>query len=75
MVGILLGGGPWNASDGPETKSVAQRRSERAIAALLDDVVERDFPFLGACYGIGTLGLHRAAWWTAAAPNRSGRCR
>ena len=57
--GILLGGGPWNASDEPETKSVAQRRSERAIASLLDDVVERDFPFLGACYGIGTLGLHQ----------------
>ena len=57
--GIVLGGGPWNASDEPETKSVAQHRSERAIAALLDEVVERDFPFLGACYGIGTLGLHQ----------------
>jgi GMP synthase (glutamine-hydrolysing) len=57
--GILLGGGPWNASDAQETKSAAQRRSEEALAALLDDVVERDFPFLGACYGIGTLGLHQ----------------
>ena len=57
--GILLGGGPWNASDGPDQKSEAQRRSEHAIASLLDDVVERDFPFLGACYGIGTLGLHQ----------------
>ena len=42
--GILLGGGPWNASDEPETKSVAQRRSERSIAALLDDVVELPGP-------------------------------
>jgi GMP synthase (glutamine-hydrolysing) len=57
--GILLGGGPWNASDGPDSKSPSQRRSELAIATLLDDVVERDFPFLGACYGIGTLGLHQ----------------
>ncbi len=57
--GILLGGGPWNASDPAETKSVAQARSERAIWTLLDQVVAQDFPFLGACYGIGTLGLHQ----------------
>ena len=57
--GILLGGGPWNASDPESTKSPAQLRSERAITALLDAVVEADFPFLGACYGIGTLGIHQ----------------
>ena len=57
--GILLGGGPWNASDPESTKSPAQQRSERAITALLDAVVEADFPFLGACYGIGTLGIHQ----------------
>ena len=43
----------------PETKSPAQLRSEATISALLDKVVARDFPFLGACYGIGTLGLHQ----------------
>jgi GMP synthase (glutamine-hydrolysing) len=26
---------------------------------LLDRLVERDFPFLGACYGVGTLGVHQ----------------
>jgi len=57
--GILLGGGAWNASDPAETKSEAQQRCERAISALLDDVIARDFPFLGACYGIGTVGLHQ----------------
>jgi GMP synthase (glutamine-hydrolysing) len=57
--GIMLGGGPWNASDPPETKSPAQLRSEATISALLDKVVARDFPFLGACFGIGTLGLHQ----------------
>lgn len=56
--GILLGGGPWNASDPETTKSPEQQRSEKAITALLDVVVEKDFPFLGACYGIGTLGIH-----------------
>jgi GMP synthase (glutamine-hydrolysing) len=57
--GILLGGGPWNASDPEETKSEAQRRAEPLVSTLLDDVVAEDFPFLGACYGIGTLGLHQ----------------
>jgi GMP synthase (glutamine-hydrolysing) len=57
--GILLGGGPWNASDPETTKTPEQQRSEKAITALLDAVVEEDFPFLGACYGIGTLGIHQ----------------
>jgi GMP synthase (glutamine-hydrolysing) len=59
--GILLGGGPWTASDALETKSEAQIKAEAAIWRLLDVVVARDFPFLGACYGIGTLGLHQGA--------------
>jgi GMP synthase (glutamine-hydrolysing) len=57
--GVLLGGGPWNASDPAETKSVNQVRAEAGIARLLDVVVAREVPFLGACYGIGTLGLHQ----------------
>jgi GMP synthase (glutamine-hydrolysing) len=32
---------------------------ERELAGLLDDVVARDFPFFGACYGVGTLGVHQ----------------
>lgn len=57
--GILLGGGAWNASDPESTKSPVQRRTERALMGLLDAVVAADFPFLGACYGIGTLGVHQ----------------
>src|SRR4029453_3821500 len=59
--GIILGGGPFQASDHEEVKSATQRRVEAELTALLDDVVERDFPFLGACYGIGTLGRHQGA--------------
>jgi GMP synthase (glutamine-hydrolysing) len=59
--GIILGGGPFQASDHEEVKSAIQRRVEAELAALLDDVVARDFPFLGACYGIGTLGRHQGA--------------
>jgi len=57
--GILLGGSPFNSSDPPEAKSAVQQRVERELAGLLDRVVERDFPFFGACYGIGTLGAHQ----------------
>jgi GMP synthase (glutamine-hydrolysing) len=57
--GIMLGGGPFNASDPPEAKSPVQQRVEGELSELLDVVVARDFPFLGACYGIGTLGVHQ----------------
>ena len=59
LSGVLVGGGPFNSSDPPELKSDAQRRVEAEMGALLDDVVARDFPFLGACYGVGTLGVHQ----------------
>jgi GMP synthase (glutamine-hydrolysing) len=57
--GVFLGGGPFNASDPDAAKSAVQQRVERELAALLDEVVARDFPFLGACYGIGVIGTHQ----------------
>lgn len=54
--GLLLGGGPFNSSDPPAAKSAVQHRVEHEMRLLLDRVVERDFPFFGACYGVGTLG-------------------
>lgn len=59
--GIVLGGGPFQVSDPEEGKSALQRRVEADLASLLDQVVARDLPFLGACYGIGTLGRHQGA--------------
>lgn len=61
LSGIFVGGGPFNASDPDEKKSSVQHRVEAEFDALLDEVVARDFPFLGACYGIGTLGAHQGA--------------
>ncbi|MEV1129036.1 glutamine amidotransferase [Agromyces sp. NPDC049794] len=61
LSGIFVGGGPFNASDPPERKSPIQHRVEAEFATLLDEVVARDFPFLGACYGVGTLGVHQGA--------------
>jgi GMP synthase (glutamine-hydrolysing) len=57
--GIILGGGAFTYSDPEASKSPGQRRAERDLIGLLDRVVEADFPFLGACYGIGTLGSHQ----------------
>lgn len=59
FAGVLVGGGPFNSSDPPEKKSPGQVRVEREISALLDEIVARDFPFMGACYGVGTLGVHQ----------------
>ena len=59
--GILLGGGPFNASDPAGSKSPVQRRAEADLRRLFDKVVSADFPFLGACYAIGTLGSHQGA--------------
>jgi GMP synthase (glutamine-hydrolysing) len=59
--GILLGGGPFNYSDQEERKSPVQRRVETDLRHLLDVVVAEDFPFLGACYGVGALGSHQGA--------------
>ncbi|MGD9619375.1 MAG: glutamine amidotransferase [Mycolicibacterium sp.] len=56
LSGIVLGGGPYNVSDEPGAKSTIQRRVEAELADLLETVIEHDFPFLGCCYGVGTLG-------------------
>jgi len=59
--GIFLGGGPFNASDPEGSKSPVQQRVEADLRRLFDKVVSTDFPFLGACYAIGTLGSHQGA--------------
>jgi GMP synthase (glutamine-hydrolysing) len=57
--GIFVGGGAFNSSDAPLEKSAVQHRVEKDLSTLLDEVVARDFPFFGACYGVGTLGVHQ----------------
>ncbi|QDW29203.1 glutamine amidotransferase [Arthrobacter sp. KBS0702] len=59
--GVIVGGSPFTSSDPAEHKSEVQHRVERELFALLDRIVAEDFPFLGACYGVGTLGLHQGA--------------
>ncbi|MGY1603574.1 glutamine amidotransferase [Geodermatophilus sp. SYSU D00815] len=57
--GIMLGGSPFNTTDPVERKSPVQRRVEAELRGLLDEVVARDVPFFGACYGVGTIGAHQ----------------
>lgn len=59
--GVIVGGSPFTSSDPASHKSATQHRVEQELARLLDRIVEQDFPFLGACYGVGTLGAHQGA--------------
>jgi GMP synthase (glutamine-hydrolysing) len=54
--GVVVGGGPWNVSDPEDQKPPEQVRGEARLRELALQVVAADFPFLGACYGVGTLG-------------------
>ena len=54
--GVLLGGSDYCASEAD--KSPLQRRVEADLGRVLDQVLERDFPFLGMCYGIGVVTQH-----------------
>jgi GMP synthase (glutamine-hydrolysing) len=54
--GVILGGSGYCVSD--TDKSAVQRRAERDMAALVETALERDFPFLGICYGMGVLAAN-----------------
>ena len=55
---IIVGGSPFDISTPTEEKSAIQLRIESDFRHLLKQVVERDFPFLGACSGNGLLGSY-----------------
>jgi len=52
--GLILGGSPFTISE--DEKSDAQVRVENELQALTREALARDFPFLGACFGIGIIG-------------------
>lgn len=56
--GVFIAGSPYNASDAPDVKTPLQREVEIRLGTLLDELIELDTPVFGACYGVGTLGLH-----------------
>lgn len=54
--GVILGGSSFNISDAQKTE--IQLRVEADLAALVDEIVDTDYPFLGMCYGVGTISTH-----------------
>ena len=58
---ILVGGSPFDISKPEGEKSDIQQQIEADFEKLLREVIERDFPFLGACSGNGLLGNHCGA--------------
>ncbi len=55
---IIAGGSPFDVSYPQDQKTVAQLQIEAFFNTLFDEVVEKDFPFLGACSGNGLLGRY-----------------
>jgi len=55
---VIVGGSPYDISTPELEKSTIQKKIEGDFKRLLDDVVAKDFPFLGACSGCGLLGSY-----------------
>lgn len=58
---IIVGGSPFNVSTRQHLKSPIQLNIESGFKNLFDNIVERDFPFLGCCSGNGLLGNYLGA--------------
>ncbi|HIP49519.1 MAG TPA: glutamine amidotransferase [Lutibacter sp.] len=56
---IIIGGGSSNVSDLEAIKSKKQKEFEAYLITIMQKVIEADFPYLGACYGLGILGLQQ----------------
>ncbi len=54
--GIIVGGGPGCISDPVEKKLPLEARIEADVLGLMPEVLSRDMPFMGCCYGMGILG-------------------
>lgn len=52
---VIVGGGPSNVSSPDAEKYGYQRIFEPKLKKLMTEIVDRDFPYLGACYGLGIL--------------------
>ncbi len=55
---VIVGGSPFDISTPAPNKKPIQRKIESDFKRLFDDIVSRDFPFLGACSGCGLLGSY-----------------
>lgn len=58
---VIVGGSPYDVSTPEDKKSPAQKTVEARFKPFLNEIVAKDFPFLGACSGNGLLGKHCGA--------------
>lgn len=56
--GVIVGGGPGCVSDPPDQKTPVEARIEAEILGLMPQIIQRDHPFMGCCYGLGILAHH-----------------
>ena len=55
--GVVLGGSPFTVSEPDSAKSATERRVEGELTVLVRELVARQVPFLGLCYGVGATSL------------------
>jgi len=55
---IIAGGSPFDVSIPDYKKSIVQKRIEHFYEDLFKRIIKDDFPFLGACSGMGLLGQY-----------------
>ena len=58
---IIVGGSPFSVSTPQAKKSDIQKKVEKDFDRLFKELIEKDFPFLGACSGNGLLGNYCGA--------------
>ena len=51
--GIIMCGSAYDVSTPEEQKSLKQKEIEKNLSELVKEVMARDFPLLGICYGLG----------------------
>ena len=52
---VVVGGGPYCISDLP--KPAEQLKFEEPLKQLLKQIIDQDFPYFGACYGLSILAV------------------
>ena len=58
---MIVGGGPGCISDAPAEKLAIEKRMENDVLSLMPEIIAKDVPFLGCCYGIGIVAHHLGA--------------
>lgn len=58
---VIVGGSPFDLSTPDEDKSTIQKKIEQDFNQLFDNIIKKDFPFLGACSGNSLLGAYLGA--------------